>query len=609
MTDIWLPLTMSPADRRDYLTLARLAPGASLERAQGQLNLLTRRLESSDSRSRNHSFDAMWLKTDLLRDQERVPLALLAAVGFLLALSCANLSALLLAKSVARRREMAIRAALGASGGRQMRQLLTESLLLAIPAGAVGLAIAIAAQRPLFALVPQVLGEELQYRATEIKPSLVVFTLVLSGIVALLFGLAPALRASRGNPVTALGAGERSATAAREGRRMLSAFVIGEIALSTTLLAGATLMIGDLAQLQTQPLGISPRGLLSMEVPFSAVPDTSGEGRDRKIRALVDAVRTVPGVRSAAATTVNPFWGGTWGIGVGPAGRIDPGAPLPTVNFRMTTPGLLRTSGTALIAGRDFTEDDRDGSAAVAIVSRRLASRLWPGTPAVGQDLVRRASDGSTLPMRVVGVAEDVRDAGDLEGAVYLPCAQLARQVELERIYIMARGPGPSGPWIREAARAVGRVDPRLAVAEAETMDVLYDRTIAQNRLGTKLLAAVAAFGLLLATMGIYTVVAFTAGERRLEFAIRTALGAAPAEIRRLILRQGLVLGIAGCGAGLALALALNRLLARALHGFPSSLWLPMSVALLLFAATLAASSVPALRAAHIDPSDTLRSV
>jgi putative ABC transport system permease protein len=605
--DVWLPLAIDPSDRRDLLTIARLAPGATPESANAEMASLARRLEAADPSARGRALDVMTLKKDLLRDEERIPLALLAGTAFLLVLACANLAALLLSRSVARQREMAIRAALGAARARQVRQLVVESLLLALLGGALGLLLAWASGSSLAALVPRVLGEELRFRASEMTLPLVLFSLGLSAATGVLFGLVPAWRAARAEPAPALAAsGGRSSSFSRENRRLLSGFVVGETALATVLLAGAALMFADLVSRERRDLGLSAPGLLSMEVPLAGTAGESADLRRRTVSGILREVAAVPGVRSAAATTINPFWGGTWAIGIAPDGGVGPQGELASAHFRLVTPGLLRTLQTPLFSGRDVAATDAEGSPEVAIVSRHLARRFWDARDPVGQRIVRRRADGRLVRVEVVGVAGDVRDAGDLEDAVYLPFAQFASLAGADSVYVMVRGPASSGSWIRDSVRAVGRVDRRLAVAEAETMDRLYARSLAQSRLGTGILAAFAAFGLLLAGIGIFGVVAFTAAQRRAEIGIRIALGAGPAQIRALVRGHGLRLAALGSGAGLVLALALNRLLSRALHDFPADPRLPAAVALLLLAVALAASEIPARRAGRSRALDSL---
>ncbi|MDQ2869890.1 MAG: ABC transporter permease, partial [Acidobacteriota bacterium] len=317
-------------------------------------------------------------------------------------------------------------------------------------------------------------------------------------------------------------------------------------------------------------------------------------------------------IEAAGATTINPFWGGTWGIGVAPEGA-DVSAPFASVNFRLASPGLFQTFGTTLLSGRDFSDTDRPGTPDVAIVSRRLARRFWGSRGAVGRMILRRSPDGRLIRMTVVGVAADVRDAGDLADAVYMPYAQVAGHSAGESFWLMARAGGPgaaerahSEASARDLRRAIARVDGALAPAELSGMDRLYSRSLAQNRLGASVLALFAAFGLLLATVGIFGVVSFTAGQRRPEIGIRVALGATPWQIRMLVLRQGVLLSAAGVAVGLAGCVGAHALLSRALPDLPSSLWGTASIGLALFLLAALASFLPARRASRLDPGTAL---
>ena len=604
--EVWLPLRVDPSDGRDVLTIARLAPGVSVERARKEMSALARRLEAEKpATGRGRSIDVTPLKEDLLRGEERVPLALLSSVGFLLLLACANLAALLLSRSVARERELAIRSALGATRWRQLRQLLAESLLLAFGGGILGVLLAAAAEGLLAALVPRVLGEELEYSVGSGGGVVAAFAVGLSAAVGLLFGIVPAWRSAKADPAGALQSGGRTGSMSPASRRLLASFVAGEVALSTLLLAAAAFMVSDLVHRGNRELGIAAGNLLSLEVPLPASAGATPEGRTRALSRILRAAREAPGVASAAATTVNPFWGGTWGTGVSTDGA--PETSLSTVNFRIVTPGLFRTWETPLLSGRDFDDSDRAGAPAVAIVSRRLARRFWGAGDAVGKRIFG-GDGGRAVPMTVVGVVGDVRDASELTESIYLPYGQAGGTPDAGRVFLMLRGAGPGGAWARGAVRAIARSEPALAVAEAEVMDRLYARSLSQNRLGASILASFAFFGLLLAAIGVFGVVTFRAGQRRLEIGIRVAVGAAPAQIRRLLVGEGARLAAAGCAAGLLLAYPAWRLLSHALPDFSASPWPAAAVAAALFAVAILASDAPARRAARSDPSETLRS-
>lgn len=605
--DVWLPLAVDPTDPRDLLTIARLAPGATLPSARAEMAAIARRLETeSAGATRGRGIDVMTLKEDLLRGEDRVPLALMTAVGFLLLLACGNLAALVLSRSVARQREMAVRAALGATPRRQLRPLLAESLLLALAGGGLGLLLAEAAGKALTALVPRVLGEELGFGAAEMGPALVLFVAAVSVLSGLALGIIPAWRSSRSDPAALLQSGGRSASLSTGNRRLLSAFIVGEVALATVLLTGSAVMLQDLARRSRLDLGLNAPGLLSLEIHLGDGTDSSGESAGRRVDRILAAVRRVPGVRAAAASTINPFSGATWGIGVAPEGAASP-EDFSTVNFRMVTPGLLAAEGVPLVAGRETADSDREASPPVAVVSRHLARRLWPREPAPGRRILRHTPGGALVAMTVVGIAGDVHDAGELRDAIYLPYRQLSGHTGEETVYVMVRGATDRGAWARDAVRAVSAAEPSVPVAEAEFMDRLYSRSLAQNELGAAVLGGFAAFGLLLSTIGIFGLVTFVSRQRRTEIGIRMALGAAPSRIRSWVRAEGARLAAIGAAIGVGLAIAAHRALVGLLSDAPASGWTPAAVAVLLLAIGTAAADLPARRAARSDPNETLR--
>ncbi|MDQ6893651.1 MAG: ADOP family duplicated permease [Acidobacteriota bacterium] len=603
--EVWLPLRVDPADGRDLLTIGRLAPGKSLEITAAEMADLARRFDAQDPAARGRSIDVMPLKQDLLRGEERVPLALLGSVGFLLLLACANLAALLLSRSVARQREIAIRAALGASRARRLRQLLIESVVLALAGGVAGLALGAAGSTLLSGLVPRVLGEELGLSASSGRGSIAIFSIVLSCLAGLLFGSIPAWLASRANPSDVLRQEGRSGSMSAGNRRLLGSFVAAEVAFATLLLAGAAFLLSDVARRQRRPLGVETAGLLSVEVPLP--PESSGPDRTRAVAKILAAARSAPGVFVAAATSVNPFWGGTWGMGIVPEGAPGDASKPSSVNVRFVTPGLLRAWGTPLQSGRDFSDADQPGSPDVAIISRRLARRFWKDADPVGRTILRQASGRQTARMTVIGVAGEVLDESELTEAIYLPYAQRASTPGAERVFLMIRGEASGGAWMAGALAAIRRADPKVAIGESELMSRLYARTLSGSRLGASILAGFAAFGLLLATIGVFGLVAFLAGQRRQEIGIRVALGAGPSQVRSLLLGHGFRLAAAGCGAGLALSYPAWRLLTSQLSDFSAPPALALCVAAALLAIAAAASDVPARRAARAAPTEMLR--
>jgi putative ABC transport system permease protein len=605
--DIWQPLIVEPSDPRDLFTVARLAPGATLEAANRELADIAKRQEATGPTIiRDRGMDARFLKDAMVQEERRIPVALMAAVGFLLLLACANLASLLLVRSVARQRERAIRAALGASRSRQVRETLAETLILAVAGGGLGLLLASRAVEPLAVLVPRVFGEDLPLVGSPIGPTVTIFACVLSLSTGLLFGLVPAWRGAHADPAPLLAGAGRSVSLSGGVRRLLSGFVVAEIALATLLLAGGALMLADFWERQQRSLGLQAANLFSVEVPLRDASEGSADRRRQIVREALRSVTAIPGVASCAATTGNPFSQRRWGVRIAPAEKVDPGRELSTVNLRLVTPGLLRTYEAVIVAGRECDESDRPDSPPVVVVSRGLAKRFWGDESPLGKRLVRRAPDGSLVGMTIVGVAGDIRELGDIQESVYIPYEQMAGSEAAETIYVMVRGQG-SGGWAREVPRVLARVDSRLGIAESGFMDALYEANLKQNRAGTSILAFFAGFGLLLASMGILATVSFVALQRRSELGIRAALGATPSQIRRLILKQGFVLAVAGCSVGLLGALAANRALSAAIGEFQVRPGLCAAVAAALLLVTAAASDMPARQAARRDPLKALR--
>ena len=606
--DVWSPLVINPADTRDLFVVARLAPAATLAAANVELSDLARQQErDGPAIIKGRGMEARSLKDAMAGAESRIPLTLMAAVGFLLLLACANLASLLLVRSISRQRERAIRAALGAGQARQIREAIAEAVLLAGAGGAIGILLASFAIEPLSVLVPRFFGEDLPLPAASMRPDIALFAFLLSLATALVIGLAPALGRSSVDPAFVLAGSGRAISLPAGGRRLLNGFVAGEVALATVLLAGSAVMGADFWDRQHRDLGIRAADLYAAEIPLASATGESANRRRLLVGEILRSVARIPGVVAAAATTGNPFSERRWGVRVAPAEKVDPGRELLTVNLRLVTPGLFKTYGTLLVAGRDLNEADRADAPLVAVVSSGLARRFWGGEDPIGKAFVRRAPDGSLVRTMVVGVVGDIRELGDVQEAAYLPYLQLSGLEAAETITVMARIETASTSCTREIPRMLGRIDPRLGLAEAGFMDDLYRRNLRQNRAGTSILAFLGGFGMLLAAIGIVATVSFVSLQRRGELGIRSALGATPREIRGLVLGHGLRLSIAGCLAGLPLALTANRLLESVLIGFRMRPWLCGAVAAILLLVTALASDGPARRAARRDPLQALR--
>ncbi|HYM25802.1 MAG TPA: ABC transporter permease, partial [Vicinamibacterales bacterium] len=408
---VWIPFTVDPADQsRDFAVWAHLKPGVT-ERQMGEsLDRTAARVRQAQTTGGTYRIEVMTLRDNLIGSQDAPLRALSAIVAFLLLIACVNVATLLLASAVSRRREFAIRAALGASRARQIRQVFFETLLLAAMGCLAGVLLA-AWIAPLTArLMPAVFVEELGLVQPHTDWRVAAFAAAAGVFSALLAALLPAFGASLTEPQSAILEQTRSATMGRSGRRLLGALVIAEGAFTVVLLAGAGLVVNNFVRLQAEPLGFDAKRLLTAELVPPEARYAAGPPRAQLLPAILERVRAEPGVGRAAATTVNPLGGGTWGAPVitEEAEARDPGAAV-NVNHRLITPGLFATMGIPLLRGRDFTPQDRRGSPMVVIVSERMAHRLWPNQDPIGRR-IRIARAGQPW-LTVVGVAGDVADS------------------------------------------------------------------------------------------------------------------------------------------------------------------------------------------------------
>ena len=609
--DVWRPWTIEPADRgRDYAVFGRLRSGAP----RSQLDLEAARWSDRIRHDEPDALDGYSVAMRSLRDnlvdsEDRTTFALLSVVGFLLLLACVNVATLLVARAVSRRKEFVVRAALGASRARQLRQTLTETTLLACAGGVAGVALAAWCSGVTAALIPGNISDQLGIARPVDDVRVLGFALLVTLACGIGVGLVPALAGSRALG-TALREGGRSGGADGKGsRRLLSAFVVGQTALALVLVAGAGVMLQGLQRMRSRDLGFPPQGLLTLVVTPSTLSHPRGPGRANLVRQLQERIAALPNVAQAAATTVNPLGGSQWGAPIIIEGR-DPDETF-NVNHRLVTPQLFQTMGIPVLEGRGFAWSDDAAHPPVVVVSRRLAEKFWPDHQALGKR-ARVARDGSPW-LTIVGVAGDVRDAGDPgdpQETWYLPYAQNAGSRAGDDIHVMVRvasgGPEALTPDVRKAVQGV---DSSLAVYDVAAMDRFYTDTLARERVGALLTSACGAFGLLLAALGVYGVMAFTVAARTPEIAMRLALGADPAGILSLVMGRAGRLSAVGLAAGAMISSAVNRGLASLVPEVrPLEPWVLAGAAALLLAVSLVASFVPARRAASVDPLVALRS-
>jgi putative ABC transport system permease protein len=606
--DYWMPLSFTPerwAQRGNHFlnVVARLKPGVTRRQAQKEMDAIAARLERlyPETNARVGA-TVVPIAEDFAGDTKDGLLVLQVASVFVLLIACSNLANLLLARSTSRKREMAVRIALGATRGQIARKWLAESLLLAVIGGALGLAIGQASWNALGTLVPPQIGDA----GFQIDWQVLLFTAAISLAAGVLFGVAPALRASDISLQDSLKQGGRSGES-RSGMKLRDGLVVGQFGLAFALLVCAGLMIQTIWNLRKQDLGFRPDHLLTMAVPLPDPKYDTLEKRRHFYNDVAARVRALPGVKGAAFASDAPFTanGDTSGYLVEGEPPLQPGNVNDAL-YREVTPGYFETVGATLREGRFFEESDRDGGTLVVVVNEFFAKRHWPGRSAIGK---RIRFDDKDEPWRVVaGVVEDIRERGLLllmKPAVYVPVNQTKPDSYSCLVVRTAMEPKSA---MRAVESVVWAVDPQQPVTQIRTMDELIDSDVADRTRPMILLGLFAGLALVLASIGVYGVLAYAVAERTREIGVRMALGAKPVDVTRMILRRGMVLSAVGLLAGGALAAGLGGLLQALLFGvqpMAPGIYLATAAALVLVA--LAACVIPAHRASHVDPVVALR--
>jgi putative ABC transport system permease protein len=556
------------------------------------------------------------LKDELVGDVEKTLWVLMATLGMVLLIACANVANLLLVRADARQQELAIRAALGAGTGRLARELLLESVVLGLLGGVVGIVLAFGALRLLIALAP---GNLPRLDDIAIDLPVLAFTLALSVVSGLLFGAIPIVKYATAQLSTMLRGGGRTASASRERHRTRNVLVVAQIALALVLLVGSGLMIRTFQALRNVHPGFtraSELQTLRLSIPDSQVKDELAVVHMEQ--AILDKVAAVPGVTSAALVTTVTMTGDGWHDPLYAQDRAYTESQLPPLRlFKFVSPGFMKTIGGTLVAGRDFTWTDAYEQRSVAMVSESLARELWNEPAAALGKRVRPYQNG--VWREVVGVLSDMRDDGlnkKPATAVYWPLLtrpfsetpdarpQLARGVT---VVIRSTRTGANG-FINELSQAVWAINPNLPVSGVRTVQEIYEASMARTSFTLVMLGIAGVMALLLGVGGLYGVISYSVSQRSREIGIRIALGAQARAVTRMFVRHGLVLAGVGVAIGLAVALSIMRLMSSLL--FDVSPLDPLTygvVSVALIAATLIASYVPALRATTVDPINALR--
>jgi putative ABC transport system permease protein len=592
-----LPITTDPSTQRGhgyFQAIARLQPNVSKARAQADMDAVARRLEHDfpdDNQDMGVSLTP--LRDDLVSDVRPTIVLLFAAVGLLLLIATANVSGLLIARATARHQEIAVRVALGATRGRILAQLLTESVVLAVAGGACGVLLAMWLIGPLVALSPSDLGD------VGVDTNVLLFGLAVSTAAGLLFGLAPARQLSASSLNEDLKTSARGGTGARQ-RRVRGVLVAAEIALSLVLLVGAGLTIKSFVRLQHVATGFNPDNVLTVAVtPPAGRYDDPAKKADFYEHTL-EALHAIPGVELAGATSRLPLRPGNSKRTITVPG-LSPDTPT-DADYRTASPDYFKTMGIAVLRGRAFEDGDRAGRPFVAIVSASLAQRFWPGRDPIGQHF---SIDDPQIT--VVGVANDVHSASletSPQPTVYVPYLQRP----FAFMTFVMRTAAPTATMAGAIREAIWQVDRNQPVGAVRTMDEQLENSLTRRRFSVTLLTVFGVVAVALAAIGLYGVLAFIVAQRRREIGVRMALGASPRNVIADILGQGLRLAAIGVGVGLVLALGATRLLSSLLYGTSNTdVATFASVSLLLIVIAAGASLVPALRASRVDPLIALR--
>ena len=616
-SELWVPMDLHDGDlagwgNRGLMAVVRLAPGVTPQRAAALMQVVEERwVQQGHLSNRNHLNRRAVAIADLVLGDVRPALwMLLGAVGVILLIACANVANLALARSDERVREVAVRTAIGASRGRIMRQLLTESLLVAALGGGVGVALAFGGTRLLVALHPAGIP---RVEHVTIDPVVLAFSLFLTLLTGIAFGLAPAVQLSQPDLNRGLKEGGRTGSVSGARQRFRDSLVVAQMAMSVVLLIGAMLLTRSFIELRRIDLGFRPDSALSLRValPAAAYPDApSVIGFHRTLR---QRLLQAPGVRSVGATRLLPLTGtiGDWSITL--EGRTRVASENPNGDWQVVMPGYFESMGMRLVRGRFISDDDHENAPGVAVINELMASRYWPDEDAIGKRFHLGTNQRPWIA--IVGIVGQVRHNALTEeprAEMYLPHAQwnlAAGGINAGRgmTYVIrtAGDPLASLPHVREA---VGALDRSLPISDIRTLERVTDDSLAQPRFTTMLLGTFAGLALVLATIGIYGVISLLVTRRRQEIGIRMALGAAPGAIVRMVVRRGAALASIGILGGVAAAAVLGRVVASMLYGVTAldPLTFVMIPSALLVVA-LVASLVPAGRAAMVDPVEALR--
>jgi putative ABC transport system permease protein len=614
---IWAPLALG--DRIDsrggnsLRVFARLKPGVTLEQAQAEMAGIADRLDQQYPGT-NRNVQVVSLREKVVGNIRPALLVLLGAVGFVLLIGCANVAHMFLARSAARQREIAVRAALGAMRWRVLRQYLIESLLIALMGGVCGLLLAEWGTRVLIALGP----EQIPRLATvAVDQQVLLFVLAVSLITGLVFGILPAWRASAANVSDALKEGERGTSEGIRRNRLRSLLVSSEFAFAVILLAGAGLMIRTFVAVQNIDPGFDPHNVLTMMVRILGTEQATSGHTAPFYQQVLQKISAIPGVQSASAINHLPLAGDQWGFPFHVQGRpVERPGESPFATFRAVFPGYFRTMSIPVLNGRDINQGDNSSVPDVVVINDYMARRYWPGENAVGKRITFDDPQNNPSWVTVVGVVKNtVRSnwVNPAEEELFVPYLQSKNYLQnpsgpFAYLTLVVRTTGDPASLATEVQAAIHSIDRNVPISELQTMEQVVTKATGESRFYLTLLGAFAGVALVLAAVGIYGVMSYSVSRRIHEIGIRMALGAQREHVLRLVVWHGVALAIAGIAVGLAGALALTRLMSGLLYGTkPADPATFVASVLVLGLVAIVSSYIPARRAAKVEPMVALR--
>ena len=607
-TEVWIPLALTPQRKQarfaiSYKAVGRLKPGITIEQARADMGAIAKQLDDQYSKS-GYGINLIPLNDQETSKVRPALLILLGAVAFVLLIASANVANLLLARAAMREKEIAIRLALGAGRSRIVRQLLTESGLLALVGGGAGLLLAVGGLRALVALSP---ADIPRLDQTSIDGKVLAFTLGVSLLTGFVFGLVPALQASRADLNDSLKDGGRGSTGIRGGK-VRSLLVVAEVAMSLVLLVGAGLLIRSFMRLQQFDLGFNPDNLLTMRIQLPGTKYREGKQVAAFFQQLLQRIENTPGVRSVGAIASIFLTDTPNSTNFSIEGKPVPvGADAIEVPLDAVSPGYFRVMGIPLLSGREFDDRDVEGATPVVIINQTFANRFFSGEDPIGKRFVYGQPAPNNPWMTIVGIVGDMRRTGfdrPVRPETFLPEAQ----AQDNALTIVARTEGDPASFATALRSEVWAIDRDQSVFSIKTMDATLSEMMSQRRFNMLLLGLFAAVALILAAVGIYGVISYSVTQRTHEIGIRMALGAGSSDVLKLVIGQGMLLVMIGVAAGLIFALLLTRLMSTLLYGVSATDPLTFAaLSLTLTGVALVACFVPARRAMKVDPMIALR--